>query len=238
VAVFDGKFHLPPAYLRIYYPEGTDFQNHPYWAGETSLDVEWAHALAPEAQISLVVAKSALIRDLLTAVKYATGTLGAQVVSMSWAADEFSGETHGNSYFSHPGTIFVSSSGDSSTPPWPAASKNVIGVGGTSLTRNGDTWSEVAWPESGGGVSAYEAEPGYQITYGITATGRGIPDVSFDADPDTGVAVYDSTPVQGSAGWFVVGGNSLGARPPMRLISGTSPAAATEPTAPAPVMAS
>jgi subtilase family serine protease len=87
----------------------------------------------------------------------------------------------------------------------------MISVGGTSLTRNGSTWDEVAWPGSGGGISSYETEPGYQIAYGITATGRGIPDVSFDADPCTVVAVYDSTPVQGSADWFVVGGTSLGA---------------------------
>ena len=171
------------------------------------------HALAPGVQILLVVAKSASIRDLLTAVKYATGTLDTQVVSMSWGTAEFAGESHDDSCFSHPGTVFVASSGDSDTPIWPAASRNVIGVGGTSLTHSGDTWSEVAWPESGGGVSPYEAEPDYQIAYGITAAGRGIPDVSFNVDPDTGVAVYDSTPVQGSAGWFVVDGTSLGARP-------------------------
>jgi subtilase family serine protease len=84
VAAFDEQFSLPPAGHCIYYPKGTHFQNDPGWAGETFLDVEWAHALAPEAQIELIVAKSASIGDLLNVVKYATDTLGIQIVSMSW----------------------------------------------------------------------------------------------------------------------------------------------------------
>ena len=89
VAVFDEQFKLPPTGLCVYYPEGTRFQSDPEWAGETSLDVEWAHALAPEAQIDLVAAKLASLRDLLTAVKYTIGTLGAQVVPMSWTTGGF-----------------------------------------------------------------------------------------------------------------------------------------------------
>jgi subtilase family serine protease len=88
----------------------------------------------------------------------------------------------------------------------------VVGVGGTSLTRNGSTWSEVAWSGCGGEVSAYETEPALYMAF--TASFRGIPDVAFDADPNTGVVVYDSTPAQGSAGWFVVGGTSLGTHLP------------------------
>jgi subtilase family serine protease len=208
---FDKQFNLSSAQLNISYPEGTRFQNNPDWGVETSLDVEWAHALAPNAQILLVVAKSASTKDLLTAIKYAADTLGAQVVSMSWGTTEFSGQLHDDNYFSHNGTVYCASSGYSDNPMWPAASPKVIGVGGTTLTQSGTDWTEVAWSGSGGGISSYESEPGYQIKYGVTSADRGIPDVSFDADPNTGVAIYDSTPDQGTAGWFVVGGTSLGA---------------------------
>jgi subtilase family serine protease len=126
------------------------------------------------------------------------------------AVDEFSGESKYDSYLSHSGTVFVALSGDSGTPSWTKSSKRVIGVGGISLASNGNCLNETAWSLSGG-VSSYEAEPDYQAKYGITASRRGIPDVSFDANPDTGVAVYDTTATQGSTGWFEVGGTSLGA---------------------------
>jgi subtilase family serine protease len=109
---------------------------------------------------------------------------------------------------------FVASSGDSGTGViWPAASPYVVSVGGTTLPLDGAgnlTGSETAWSGSGGGISAYEVEPGYQASFPIPANGgkRGIPDVSYDADPNTGVSVYDPTNHQGQKGWFDVGGTS------------------------------
>jgi len=212
--VFEKEFKLPPARLEIVYPQGPPSEINPLWAGETSLDVEWAHALAPKAKIMLVVAKSDSAEDLIEAVDYAVYK-GAQVVSMSWGGEEFPEETSLEDHFKHRGTVFIAASGDSgSTILWPALSPNVISVGGTTLpldSRGNLTGPETAWTWSGGGISVYEPLPDYQDKYGISADGRGVPDVSFNADPETGVAVYLSTPIQGSVGWFEVGGTSFGA---------------------------
>jgi subtilase family serine protease len=133
---------------------------------------------------------------------------------MSWGGSEFSTETYYDSYFATPGIVFFASSGDNGAGViWPSSSPNVVGVGGTTLNldSSGAVTSETAWSGSGGGVSAYEAKPTYQTNYGVTTARRAVPDVSYDADPNTGVLVYDSTPYQGSSGWWVVGGTSAGA---------------------------
>ncbi len=139
---------------------------------------------------------------------------------MSWGVSEFAGETNYDSYFTTPAghapVAFVASSGDSgaqSGPLWPAVSANVLSVGGTTLnvSDNGQYDSETTWSDSGGGVSTQEAEPPYQI--GVQSTGqRIIPDVAYDADPNTGFSVYDSVSYQHDAGWQTVGGTSA-ARP-------------------------
>ena len=130
----------------------------------------------------------------------------------------FSGESLYDYHFSGPaGTptevTFTAASGDSGTGVlWPAASPYVVGVGGTTLhlDNNGNV-TEAAWSGSGGGISAYESEPTYQTSYGVLGGGRrGVPDVSYVADPNTGVEVYDSTPYNGQIGWFQVGGTSVG----------------------------
>lgn len=184
------------------------------WALEESLDTQWAHAIAPSSTILLVIAKSASGNDLLAAVDYARKQAGVVAVSMSWGGGEFSGESSYDSHFtSTSGITFFASSGDSgSGVQWPAVSSNVVGVGGTTLSFSNSQVSETAWSGSGGGLSKYESEPGYQATYGVPANGfRAVPDVSYDADPNSGVSVYDSFGYQGIKGWFVVGGTSAGA---------------------------
>jgi subtilase family serine protease len=197
------------------------------WVLEESLDIEWAHAEAPAAKIVLVEAASNSFANLFGAVLYAGNTLGATEVSMSWGGGEFSGETTYDSYMTHAGTFYTASSGDSGHGAgYPAASPNVIAVGGTTLNGCSGTScvfsSETAWNASGGGISAVESIPGYQSTYagpvfGVSPIGvltggyRGIPDVSFDANPSSGVSIYDSTRYQGQSGWFTVGGTSVGA---------------------------
>ena len=190
------------------------------WALELSLDVEWAHAAAPKANILLVEARSASLGNLLSAVDYARNAAGVSVVSMSWGADEFWGETNYDGHFTtpagHQGVTFVAASGDDGSwygPEWPAVSSGVLSVGGTTLSlssTSGSYGSERGWGGSGGGVSWYEAEPTYQYT--VNGTGwRASPDVAYDADPRSGFAVYDSTPYGGGSGWQVVGGTSAGA---------------------------
>ena len=205
---FCSDFNIASTTVVIDYPQGKPISNAG-WAEETSLDVEWAHAIAPGAKIVLVAAKSASYTDLLGAVDYAVNTAHATVVSMSWGGSETSAET-GNGYDSHfnvPGVTFVASAGDSGEGvEWPAASPYVVGVGGTSLYLNPDNSysSESAWSGSGGGISQYELTPSWQSAWsGLTS--RGVPDVSYLADPNTGVLVVYK------GGLYVFGGTSVGA---------------------------
>jgi subtilase family serine protease len=209
---FCTQFGLPNTTVQIYYPTGTPRKADGGWALETSLDVEWAHAIAPGATILLVVAKSAQFNDLLPAVDYAAAH--ASQVSMSWGASEFSGETSYDFHFIKPGVTFTVSSGDNGAGvEWPAASPYVVAVGGTSLSLDGSGnrigANEVAWSGSGGGISKYEP---YMFQGSVsTSSFREVPDVSYNADPNTGVAIYDSTPYNGSTGWYQIGGTSAGA---------------------------
>jgi subtilase family serine protease len=213
LATFSNNFGLPAANF-VEHKMSSRISVNSGWALEISLDVEWAHAIAPSATILLVEARSNSLNDLLAAVSYATSYSGVKAVSMSWGGSEFSTETSYDSYFNAAGITFFASSGDSGAGViWPSSSPNVVGVGGTTLNldSSGAVISETAWSGSGGGVSGYEARPTYQANYGLTYARRAVPDVSYDADPNTGVLVYDSTPYQGSSGWWVVGGTSAGA---------------------------
>jgi subtilase family serine protease len=180
------------------------------WAVETTLDVEWAHAIAPDATIMLVQAASANNGDLLAAVDYATSH-GAHVVSMSWGSNENPNQTSDDVHFQVPGVTFFAASGDSGSGTiWPSTSPNVVAVGGTHLAvdASGNVLSETGWTGSGGGLSSVYAAPSYQSGLGFSK--RAVPDVSYVADPATGVSVYDSVRSQGQQGWLVVGGTSAG----------------------------
>jgi hypothetical protein len=212
--VFDSTFGLQgPAssFLTKVTPQGHTKTNAS-WAGEISLDVEWAHAIAPGAKILLVEARNSSLSNLLSAVSYANSQPGVVAVSMSWGGGEFSSETLYDSYFTAPGITYAAASGDSPGVIWPSSSPNVLSVGGTSLTldSNNNISSETGWSSSGGGTSSYESLPSYQRGVTNTST-RANPDVAFDADPNTGVAVYDTVAYFGQTGWFQVGGTSLGA---------------------------
>ena len=186
-------------------------QSDSNWGMEESLDVQWAHAIAPGAKILLVEAVSANLGDLLNAVDYARSQTGVVAVSMSWGGSEFSGETSYDSYFtSATGVQFFASSGDTGGAIiWPSSSTNVISVGGTSLTNTNGVWSESAWSGSGGGVSSYEPVSSGQATASLGYQYKATPDVSYNADPTTGFAVYDT--YMSIPGWYVVGGTSAGA---------------------------
>jgi subtilase family serine protease len=207
-------------------PQGTPKVNSS-WVLEESLDIEWAHAEAPTAKIVLVEAASNSNTNLFNAVQSANG-LGATEVSMSWGSAEFSSETSLDSDFTHANTFYTASAGDSGhQAQYPVASPNVIAVGGTTLNGCSGTscsgfTTETTWSGSGGGASAIEPVPGYQSSYTgpvfgastislLTGGTRGIPDVSFEANPNTGVSIFDSTRIQGQSGWFTVGGTSVGA---------------------------
>jgi subtilase family serine protease len=217
LAAFDSKFGLAAAnFTKIEQDvNGRAPAEDAGWAMEISLDVEWAHAMAPGAKIDLIEANTSSLSNLLSSVQYAASLTNVSVVSMSWGTSEFSGETSYNSYFTtpsgHTGVSFVASSGDSGSGAlWPAISTNVLAVGGTSLNLSGSTYSsETAWSGSGGGKSSYQGEASYQE--GVQTSGAAEdPDVAFDANPNTGFAVYDSISDGGPAGWVEVGGTSAG----------------------------
>jgi len=205
--------------FRKVYAQGSRPSANSGWSLEISLDVEWAHAIAPQAKIVLVEAASNSFANLMSAVDIAIRN-GASVVSMSFGGSEFSGETSYDNHFAVNGVTFTASSGDSGNGvEYPAASPDVVAVGGTTLTTGtgGSYISETAWSGSGGGQSTMEVEPTYQGSYNTVgipddANGRrGVPDVAYDANPNTGVAVYDTVRYEGQSGWFQVGGTSAGA---------------------------
>jgi subtilase family serine protease len=216
---FDQTFGLSDPNLIIAQPQGRPTTNA-NWGVEMSLDVEWAHAMAPAASILLVEARSATLTSLLGAVNWAANYQGnssihvapTSVVSMSWGSGEWSSETGFDSYFTtpsgHSNVSFVASSGDSGAGvSWPSISSKVLSVGGTTLTltSTGAYSSESGWSGSGGGYSSFVSRPTYQN--GVSSNShRSNPDVAYNADPNTGYYVYDS----GYFGWLEVGGTSAG----------------------------
>ncbi len=180
------------------------------WNQEAALDIEWSHAMAPNAKIYLVEANSNSFTDLNAAIKKAAALPGVRAVSMSFGANEFAGVTSYESVFTQPNVVYFASTGDiGGQRSWPALSPKVVAVGGTSLTGSGATWSESAWSGTGGGVSAYFSRPEYQSAVQvIVGTKRGGPDISAVADPYTGCAVYAPTSSTTSQ-WMVFGGTSL-----------------------------
>lgn len=217
LGVFSTAFGLPACttanlcFKKVNQTGGTSYPKvNTGWALEISLDIQWAHAIAPGAKILLVEASSSSFASLLAAEDYASSQ--AAYVSNSWGGSESTGELAYDSHFTKSGVSYFVSSGDSGLPAqYPSASPNVISVGGTKLTfnSNGTLASETGWSSGGGGCSLYETAPASQTGSSVLCgTKRATPDVSLDADPASGVSVYDSTRYNGQAGWFVVGGTS------------------------------
>jgi subtilase family serine protease len=193
------------------------------WAQEESLDIDMVSAICPNCHILLVEANSATDADLTTAVNEAAA-LGATEISNSYGGSETSSETSLNSAYNHPGIAITASAGDSGYGvEFPAAVPTLTAVGGTSLTHasNARGWSETVWGSAssgifgvngtggtGSGCSAYEPKPSWQHDSGCAK--RTVADVSAVADPNTGVAVYDSTAdSSGNVGWLQFGGTSV-----------------------------
>ena len=140
--VFCNQFNLPA-------PDNSNFEIHKMaetitadsgWAQEASLDVQWAHAIAPEAKILLVEAVSNSQTSLLDAIEYAKSRPDVVAISMSWGGNEPLNPTYLDSKLtSSYGAVFFASSGDDGSGIcWPASSVNVVGVGGTTLNLNAD----------------------------------------------------------------------------------------------------
>ena len=182
------------------------------WATEESLDVDMVSAICPKCHIYLVEANSASIANLGTAVNAAVTVLGADFVSNSYGGPESSTElSYDTKYFNHTGVAITAAAGDAGHGvSYPAASQYVTSVGGTTLTKAPGTsrgWKETPWSGSGYGCSLYEPQPSWQSAYTTGCTSkRSDNDVAAVADPNTGVAVYDT---YDQGGWLEVGGTSV-----------------------------
>ena len=219
LAAFDSKLGIAaPASFRIVNQNGgaslpgTDPSQG--WEGETALDVEWAHAIAPGANILLVEADSASDANLFAAVNFARQQVGVSAISMSWGSDDDASNASAdqnlsNSYLvtpgGHQGITFVASSGDDGHPSFPAESPNVLAVGGTDLylTSSGAITNETAWTPTVSGGQTWSGGGGVSRAF----AGRKVPDVAYDAG--IGMAVYDT--FGPDHGWISVGGTSAGA---------------------------
>ncbi|MGW4561272.1 hypothetical protein ACWEN3_02335 [Streptomyces sp. NPDC004561] len=221
LAAYRSQYNLPACttangcFRKVNQSGGTTYPTaDPGWAGEISLDLDMVSAACPQCHIMLVEASSANTADIGTAENEAVA-LGAKYVSNSFGGTEDPTETTADvQYFNHPGVAITVSAGDSGYGvQYPASSPYVTAVGGTSLSRAGNTrgWSESVWSSdstdgTGSGCSADEAKPTWQSDTGCAK--RTVADVSAVADPATGVAVYDT---YGASGWDVYGGTSASA---------------------------
>jgi len=217
LGVYSNTFGLPKCttangcFKKVNQTGGTTYpKTDSGWALEISLDVEIAHALCPNCKILLVEATSNSLSNLLMAEDYAR--THANVVSNSWGGSEFPGETMSSidGHFNHIGKPITFSSGDSGFGvEYPAASRFVTAVGGTTLLLNSNNTraSETVWSGTGSGCSAFEPKPSWQKDKGCIR--RTVADVAADANPNTGAAVFDSVRFGGTSGWFKVGGTSL-----------------------------
>ncbi len=173
------------------------------WAEEISLDLDMVSAICPNCKILLVEAKSTALADLFAAEDYATSH--ANVVANTWGTPEFSSERSYDFHFQKSVPITFASGDAGYGVQYPAASPYVIAVGGTTLQRAGGSrgFTESAWSGAGSGCSAYEPKPAWQHDQGCGR--RTVADVSADANPNTGMAAYDTYQ---KSGWMVLGGTS------------------------------
>jgi subtilase family serine protease len=219
LATYRSQFGLPPCttangcFRKVDQRGGTRFpRTNAGWAAEISLDLDMVSATCPNCKILLVEADSNSFANLGAAENEAAA-LGANVISNSFGGSDASDATNG-APFNHPGIAITVSSGDSGFGvEYPASSHFVTAVGGTHLTRASNTrgWTETAWNGAGSGCSAFNTALSGQASFNTGCSRRAVADVSAVADPATGVAVFDTVPIQGQSQWLVFGGTSVAA---------------------------
>lgn len=194
-------------------------------AMETELDAEFSGMIAPGASIHVFASAT---NDDAGEAQMFTAILDdnrAKVVNYSWGSCETTlnpqHKTDMEKIFARAvaqGVNIMVASGDSGSDScgdgtnaadWPAAVPYVVAVGGTTFGQNGAAVAETAWNGSGGGISAVWDLPTWQSKLGAPYVKRSYPDVSFNADPATGQAIW--TDGSGQAGWMVIGGTSMAA---------------------------
>ncbi len=215
LAVYRNTFGLPPCttangcFKKIAQDGSTNYPAlNVGWAVEAATDIETVSAVCPACNIMLVEASSSNIPDLAAAVDRAAAA-GAKVISNSYGVPEASDNVQYDSHYNHPGVAVVASAGDRGYGAmFPASSEYVIAVGGTTLYESAGGLSEVVWPLTNSGCSAFIKKPNWQHDPGCKM--RVMNDLAVVADPSTGMAVYDSILNGSSGGWTVIGGTSIG----------------------------
>jgi len=213
LAAFSSYYGLPPADFTISYVNNVKPPSYSDWETEEALDIEWAHAMAPNAKLYLVVSKLCMQGTCNTDPTWQAVTLAARlvaaagggVVSMSWGDPEWSTETKYDAYFTSKKAVFFAAAGDSGlgVSIYPGASPNLVSVGGTYFNRdsNGNFVNEQYYTGGGGGdISPYELRPSYQNgVESVVGTQRGYPDVASD---------FCCAPIYLNGAWYAVGGTS------------------------------
>ncbi|HEV3153661.1 MAG TPA: S53 family peptidase [Candidatus Baltobacteraceae bacterium] len=193
----DGSTHTAPANMA--------------WGAEMSIDLDMASAICPNCKLDVVDSDNDDPNNLLQAISTAAQKLHANVISNSWVTPENAGEKGAEQQLDKLGAAIVAAAGDQGYGvAWPAAARGVIAVGGTTLVPDKNAargYDETVWSGTGGGCSAYIPKPSWQSDKGCA--NRTVNDVAAIADPNPGVAVYDSYLPLGSGGWLVFGGTSV-----------------------------
>jgi subtilase family serine protease len=209
---FDSYFGIPAVTITQVWPGPIRPPVYGDWEVEEALDIEWSHAMAPNAKLFLVVSTLCTSPQCATDPTWDAVVLagklvsenGGGVVSMSFADAEIAQETSFDQYFTSPGVVYFAAAGDGGlgVSAYPAASPNVVAVGGTYFNRdnNGNFTYEQYYTGGGGGdISPYEPRPTYQNGIAsIVGNFRGYPDVASDFCCS---AIY-------LQGWGSVGGTS------------------------------
>jgi subtilase family serine protease len=219
LATYRSQFGLPPCtsrngcFRKVGQSGGRAYPSpDPGWAQEISLDLDMVAAVCPACHILLVEATSSSQANLGEAVDTAV-RLGANAVSNSYGGPDASDRSYGR-YYHHPGVAITASSGDSGYGvSYPASSQWVTAVGGTSLRRSTTArrgWSEGVWSGSGSGCSTLNVTK-WQPRDTTGCAGRAVADIAAVANPQTGVAVYDSYSFENTSGWLTFGGTSASA---------------------------
>jgi len=216
LAVYRAQFGLPPCttengcFRKVDQRGGSQYPPPDSgWALEIALDLDMVSAVCPDCKLLLVESDDNGL-DAMSAAVAEAAKLGATEISNSYGAVEFSGVDRYEAFYNQPGVAVVASSGDSAYGvQYPAASRYVTAVGGTTLARAGNSrgWSERAWDGAGSGCSAYVPKPAWQ--HDKLCSMRTVADVAAVADPVSGVALYDT--FGGFGGWVVSGGTSAAA---------------------------
>jgi subtilase family serine protease len=211
LAAFDAQFGIPAADFTVTWPGKKKPPVYSDWEVEESLDIEWAHAMAPHAKLFLVESKLCNSGGCATDPFWDAVTLGAKlvaengggVISMSWGDAEVKNEKKFDKYFTQPGVVFFAASGDSGigVSIYPGSSPNVVSVGGTYFNRNGNgDFENEVYGGGGGDLSPYEPRPAYQDGIeAIVGKQRGYPDVGSD---------FCCAVIYLEGGWGAVGGTS------------------------------